>query len=231
MSSRARAREDDDRWLISAAARERPLLCLIDDAQWLDAASSKAMAFLARRVGADPIAILFALRSPAPATELDGLPRLPVPGLGDELAKELLAARSPSPLDERVRNRLIAEAHGNPLALLQLPRAGGFEPPATSSVPNRIELAFQGRLAGLSRPARLLLTIASSEPTGDPGLLWPAAGALGIDVGRACAEAAAVELAEFSTRIRFCHPPPSPSVRRPAAPRPAEVSPPTREGS
>lgn len=204
--------------LISAAARERPLLCLIDDAQWLDAASSKAMAFLARRVGADPVAILFALRSPAPATELDGLPRLLVPGLGDELAKELLAARSPSPLDERVRDRLIAEAHGNPLALLQLPRAGGFELPGTSSVPNRIELAFQGRLAGLSRPARLLLTIASSEPTGDPGLLWPAAEALGIDVGRACAEAAAVELAEFSTRIRFCHPLARSAVYRAAAP-------------
>ena len=192
--------------LVAAAARDRPLLCLVDDAQWLDAASRKVMAFLARRVGADPVAILFALRAPAGAGELRELPQLPVRGLSDEFAKDLLAARSPLPLDERVRDRLVAEAHGNPLALLELPRAGGFAPPGTDSVPTRIELAFQARLAGLSDDARLLLTVAGADPTGDPGLLWPAAEALGIDVGRAAAEAAAAELAEFTTRIRFCHP-------------------------
>ncbi|MFC4008972.1 AAA family ATPase [Nonomuraea purpurea] len=204
--------------LFAAAARERPLVCLVDDAQWLDAASSKAMAFLARRVAADPIAMLFALRLPARASELDELPRLTVSGLSDEFAKSLLAARSPFPLDERVRDRLVAEAHGNPLALLQLPRAGGFALPETSSVPSRIEQAFQSRLAGLPDDARMLLTLASADPTGDPALLWPAARVLGLDIDRACADAAAVELAEFTTRIRFCHPLARSAVYRAAEP-------------
>ncbi|MBL7252971.1 AAA family ATPase [Paractinoplanes lichenicola] len=227
--------------LVAAAARERTLLCLIDDAQWLDTASSRALAFLARRIGAEPIAILIAVRQSAPhhetplylsvsreetgvaageipeagarqpttggesvVGEQSALPTLAVTGLSDESARHLLTARSPFALDERVRDRLVAEAGGNPLALLELPLAGGFALPATGSVPNRIEQAFQSRLDGLTRDARLLLTVASAEPTGDPTLVWAAAGRLGVE--HAGADAAAVELAEFGTRVRFCHP-------------------------
>ncbi|GAB2602037.1 LuxR family transcriptional regulator [Paractinoplanes abujensis] len=193
--------------LVAAAARERPLLCVVDDAHWLDPASSRALAFLARRIGADPIAILIAVRQPldaAGAGELDALPALAVGGLSDESARRLLTARSPFVLDERVRDRLVAEAGGNPLALLELPRAGGFALPATGSVPNRIEQAFQERFRGLPGDARLLLTVAGADPTGDPALLWAAARRLGVEGAGADAEAAG--LAEFGTRVRFCHP-------------------------
>jgi len=192
--------------LLASAARERPLLCVVDDAQWLDAASSKALAFLARRVGAEPIAMLFAVRLPGPGGELDELPGLVVDGLGDADARALLAAENLVVLDEQVRDRLLAEARGNPLALRELPRAGGFAPPDTSPVPTRIERSFQARLAGLPAGARLLLTVACADPTGDPALLWPAARRLGIDVLSSSAAAAATGLVEFSTRIRFCHP-------------------------
>ncbi|SER26648.1 regulatory protein, luxR family [Lentzea albida] len=178
----------------------RPVLCVVDDAQWLDAASSQAMAFLARRAGADAVAVLLAVRTPSTVDALSSLPRLHVGGLGDRDAKALLAARHPFPLDDRVRDRLVAEANGNPLALLELPLAGGFAVP--DSVPSRVEEGFRARLAGLPDDARLLLTIASADPTGDPGLLWPAAEALGV--GGAVDDAAG--LAEFGARIRFCHP-------------------------
>ena len=105
-----------------------------------------------------------------------------------------------------MRDRLLAEARGNPLALLELPRAGGFAPPDTSSVPTRVERGFQARLADLPGAARMLLTIASADPTGDPGLLWPAARRLDIDVAAASAAATATGLVEFATRVRFCHP-------------------------
>ncbi|MET7335115.1 AAA family ATPase [Nonomuraea sp. NPDC005650] len=192
--------------LVTAAARERPLLCLIDDAQWVDTASARAMVFLARRVAADPAAMIFAVRPTYAANGFGELPQLAVRGLSDEDAKVLLTTRSPFPLDDQVRDRLVAEAQGNPLALLELPRAGGFVPPDGSSVPTRIEYGYQARLAGLSAEARLLLIAASADPTGDPGLLWPAARRLNLDVTSAGAEADATGLVEFGTRVRFCHP-------------------------
>lgn len=203
--------------LVTAVSGEQPVLCVIDDAQWLDAASSRAMAFLARRVEADPVAMVFALRSLSTVDELVELPWLAVGGLSDQDAKILLSARNPFPLDDRVRDRLVAEANGNPLALLELPRAGGFVLPAASSVPSRIEDGFRARLAGLPADARLLLTVASADPTGDPGLLWPAAGTLGIDVPVASAGAAATGLVEFAARIRFCHPLARSAIYRAAA--------------
>ncbi|MHC3475175.1 AAA family ATPase [Streptomyces sp. 7R007] len=192
--------------LLASAAGERPLLCLVDDAQWLDAESSKALAFLARRVGAERIAMVLAARTPCAVEELDGLPGVVVGRLSDADALALLTAASHVPLDERVRDRLLAEARGNPLALLELPRAGGFAPPEAASVPSRVERGFADRLAGLPAEARLLLTVASADPTGDPGLLWPAALLLDIDVSGASAQATATGLVEFSTRVRFCHP-------------------------
>ncbi|MFF5563988.1 ATP-binding protein [Streptomyces sp. NPDC012623] len=192
--------------LLSRAARDRPLLCLIDDAQWLDTASSKVLAFLARRVSCDRVAMVFAVRPQQPPGELDDLPGLFVGGLNDSEARTLLAARSHAPLDDQVGQRIVSEARGNPLALLELPGAGGFTPPDASSVPTRIERGFEARLAGLPDGARLLLTVASADPTGDPGLLWPAARQLDIDLTAAGAAATSTGLVEFSTRIRFCHP-------------------------
>jgi DNA-binding CsgD family transcriptional regulator len=192
--------------LLGAAAQERPVLCVVDDAQWLDAASSKALAFLARRVSAEPAAVVLAVRLPCRAGELDVLPGLTIDGLSDADARALLAAQSHETLDEQVRDRLVAEARGNPLALLALPRAGGFAPPETTSAPTRVEHGFQATLAGLPAQARLLLTIAAADPTGDPGLLWPAAHRLDIDVQIAGAAATATGLVEFGTRVRFYHP-------------------------
>ncbi|WNV88062.1 LuxR family transcriptional regulator [Umezawaea sp. Da 62-37] len=204
--------------LLASAARDRPLLCVVDDAQWLDAESSKALAFLARRVAAEPVAVLFAVRPPCAASGLDELPSLAVEGLADADARALLAAESHVTLDEQVRDRIMAEARGNPLALLELPRAGGFAAPDTSSAPTRIERGFRARLDDLPAGARLLLTIASADPTGDPGLLWPAAARLGVDVTADGAAAAATGLVEFATRVRFCHPLARSAVYRAAEP-------------
>ncbi|WEH30914.1 AAA family ATPase [Streptomyces sp. AM 3-1-1] len=192
--------------LLSCAARESPLLCLIDDAQWLDTASSKVLAFLARRIACEPVAMVFAVRPEAAEGELDELPALLVSGLSDADSRALLAAKSHVSLDEQVCQRLVAEARGNPLALLELPRAGGFAPPDTSSVSIRIERGFQARVAELPEEARLLLIVASADPTGDPGLLWSAARHLGLDLSVAGAAATATALVDFSTRVRFCHP-------------------------
>ncbi|WP_028927737.1 ATP-binding protein [Pseudonocardia acaciae] len=187
--------------LLGYAARSRPLLCLVDDAHWLDDASARALAFVARRISSEPVAMLLAAR---PTGALDGLPGLAVEPLGDADARALLAGHR-APLDEQVRDRILAEARGNPLALIELPRAGGFAPPDRSSVSDRIERGFRARLDALPAEARTLLTIASADPTGDPALLWPAAGRLGIEA-TAGGAAAASGLVEFGARVRFCHP-------------------------
>jgi AAA ATPase domain len=132
--------------LLSAAAEERPLLCVVDDAQWLDGASGQILGFVARRLLAESVALVFAVREPGTTPELEGLPELPLEGLGDEDARALLATAVPGRLDQRVRDRIIAETRGNPLALLELPRgksapqlAGGFGVPAAADLPGRIE--------------------------------------------------------------------------------------------
>lgn len=154
--------------LLAEAAEERPLLCLVDDAQWLDEASAQTLAFVARRVEAERLALLFALRDPGPVPEgpeaFAGLPELRLGGLGEADARALLAAAVHAPLDEGVRDRIIAEARGNPLALLELPRgaepahlaelAGGFGLPDALSVPRRIEDSFQRRSGSLPASRR-----------------------------------------------------------------------------
>ncbi|MCY9783874.1 LuxR family transcriptional regulator [Nocardiopsis sp. EMB25] len=203
--------------LLAAAAAERPLLCVVDDAHWMDAASTRALTFLARRVAAEPIALVFAARDFGAAHELDELPGLRVGGLRDVHARALLAQERAVTLDERVRDRVLAEARGNPLALIELPKAGGFAPPSPSPVAGRIERSFQARMAGLPRHARLLLILASADPTGDPALLWNAARGSDLDVPAAIAAAEASGLVRFDTRARFCHP-----LARSAAYRAAE---------
>jgi DNA-binding CsgD family transcriptional regulator len=201
-------------------ARECPLLCVVDDAQWLDQASARALAFLARRVSAESIVLVFAAREPSRLPELDELPGRSLGRLGEADARALLAAAVRAPLDERVRDRILAEARGNPLALLELPRtagragmAGGFAQPV--SVPGAIEQSFRSRLELLPPAARLLVTVAAADPIGDPGLLWRAAALLGID---AAAAAESLPLVEFGTRIRFSHPLARSAAYRAAAP-------------
>ena len=178
--------------LLSEVAEERPLLCVIDDAQWLDQASALTLAFVARRLLAEPVGIVFAAREPG--EELQHVPswRCAAWAIGD--ARALLGSAVRFKLDERVRERIIAETRGNPLALLELPRgltrdaAGGWIRAAwRGGSPGRIEESFVRRLGTLSGDARRLLLLAAAEPVGDPLLLWRAAERLGI--GPAAAEA------------------------------------------
>ena len=173
--------------LADAAESAEPLVCLVDDAQWLDRASAQALAFVARRLLAERIAMVFAVRDPHDVNELTGLPELVVGGLSDDDARWLLASALPGRLDEHVRDRIVAETRGNPLALLELPHglsqadvAGGFGLPDARPLAGRVEEAFMQRVRALVRETQLLLLIAAAEPVGDVGLWWRAAAQLGI---------------------------------------------------
>ncbi|MFJ5985751.1 AAA family ATPase [Lentzea sp. NPDC092896] len=183
-----------------------PVLCLLDDAHWLDEASAQVLAFLGRRLASEPVVLVLAARRPWARSRLDELPGLELRGLADAEARALLTSGPVAVVDDKVRERLLAEARGNPLALLELPKAGGFALPDVASVPSMIERSFQERAARLPADAQLLLTVAGADPTGEPGLLWAAAAELGIDVASAGVEAEASGLVSFSTRVRFCHP-------------------------
>jgi len=198
--------------LMSGAAEERPLVCVVDDAQWLDAASTQALAFVARRLGAESVGLVFAVREPAAQRPLEGLTELVIGGLHGDDARALLETAVAGPLDERVRDRIVAETRGNPLALLELPRgrtpaelAGGFglaDGPALSGV---IEQSFRDRLAPLPPATRLLLLVAAAEPVGDALLVMKAAAALGIGA-EAARPATAAGLLEVGAQVRFRHP-------------------------
>ncbi|PZG07011.1 helix-turn-helix transcriptional regulator [Nonomuraea aridisoli] len=205
--------------LLAEAAEERPLLCLVDDAQWLDAASAQTLAFVARRVEAERVALVFAQRDPSPdandADVLAGLPELRLDGLGETDARALLAGAVHAPLDERVHDRILAEARGNPLALLELSRstepapsaelAGGFGLPDALGVPRRVEESFRRRSGSLPDDTQLLLLVAAAEPVGDAALLWRAAEHLSIGA-EAAGPAEAAGLLEIGARVRFSHP-------------------------
>ena len=196
--------------LLSEVAGERPLICVVDDEQWLDHASAQALGFAARRLAADPVGLVFAAR--VPGEELAGLPELVVEGLGEGDARALLDSALAGPLDERVRDQIVAETQGNPLALLELPRgltpaelAGGFGLPAAAPLAGRIEESFRRQLDALPPEAVRLVQLAAAEPSGDPTLVWRAAGRLGIPL-QAGSAAANAGLAEFGVRVRFRHP-------------------------
>ena len=192
--------------LLTQAAAEYPLVCVIDDAQWLDQASAQALAFAARRLRADSVLMVFALQEPS--ADLAGLPELEVSGLRDADARALMASVVWWPLEEEIRDRILAEARGNPLALLELPRtqaAAGFGVLDAQPLPGRTEQGFLWQLDALPTPTRLLLVIAAAEPTGDPSLVWRAAARLGIPAAAAHA-AAQAGLIEFGARVAFRHP-------------------------
>jgi DNA-binding CsgD family transcriptional regulator len=198
--------------LLSDAAERRPLVCLVDDAQWLDRVSAQVLAFVARRLLAESVALVLAVREPADGQEFTGLPQVAVGGLGDEDARALLDSVIPGRLDERVRERIVAEARGNPLALLELPRgltvaevAGGFALPDPGPLASRIEQSFLRQLHALPVETRRLLLTAAAEPVGDVTLLWRAAERLGIGPD-AAAPAEAAGLIELGAHVRFRHP-------------------------
>ena len=198
--------------LLADVAERQPLVCLVDDAQWLDRASAQTLAFVARRLQAERIAIVFAVREPHEVKEVTGLPELVVGGLADPDARWLLASAIPGRLDERVRDQIVAETRGNPLALLELTRgstpaelAGGFGLPDARPLASRLEETFVQRVTALPRETQLLLLVAAAEPVGDVSLLWRAAQQLGIrgSAGRPAEDAALIDL---GIRVRFRHP-------------------------
>jgi DNA-binding CsgD family transcriptional regulator len=200
--------------LMSELAGERPLVCIVDDEQWLDSASAQVLGFLARRLEAESVGLVFGAR--IPTGDLAGLPELVVEGLQVDDARALLESALTGPLDARVRDQIIAEAHGNPLALLELPRgqtaaelAGGFGLPdavsLSSSISGTIEESFRRRIDALPPGTRHLLLLAAADPTGDPALMRRAAGRLRVGL-EAAAPAVEAGLAEFDVRVRFRHP-------------------------
>jgi DNA-binding CsgD family transcriptional regulator len=198
--------------LLSDVAEERPLVCLVDDAQWLDQASVQSLAFVARRLMAEPVALVFSVRESGDERALVGLPQLAVEGIGDRDARRLLASAVHGRLDEQVRDRIVAETRGNPLALLELPRgltpaelAGGFGLPYARPLASRIEQSFLRRLRSLPDETQQLLLAAAAEPVGDPVLLWRAAGLLGIPAS-AAAPAETAGLLRIGVRAAFRHP-------------------------
>ena len=209
-----------DRFLVGLAtlgvlcdmAEERPLVCLIDDVQWLDRASIQVLAFVARRLAAERFALVFAVRKPSAVQELDGLPELVVEGLDDHDARRLLAWAVPGRLDEQVRDRIVAETRGNPLALLELPLsltpaelAGGFGLPDARTLSGRIQQSFLRRIESLPEEARELLFVAAAEPVGDVTLLLRALDTLRI-AADSIVPAENAGLIELGPRVRFPHP-------------------------
>jgi DNA-binding CsgD family transcriptional regulator len=199
--------------LLSEVAGDRPLVCVVDDAQWLDRASVQVLAFAARRLLAEAVLVIFAAREPD--ADLDGLPELMVEGLRHADARELLGSVVRWPLDERVADRIVAETRGNPLALLELPRgrspaelAGGFGLPETLPLPGRIRENFLRRVESLPEQTRLLLAVAAADPTGDPALVRRAAGhlGLGVEVAEQAEETELLDIGGIGGRVVFRHP-------------------------
>jgi DNA-binding CsgD family transcriptional regulator len=195
--------------LLSEAAAEQPLICLVDDAPWLDRASAQAVGFVARRLAVDAVGLVFGAR--VPGEELARLPELTVEGLSPGDARALLDSVLTGPLDPRVRDQIVAETRGNPLALLELPRGltpaglAGFRPSEATRLSDRIEATFRQQLEAMPAQTRRLLQLGAADPTGSPSLVWQAAGRLGIPV-QAAAAAAEARLAQFGARVVFRHP-------------------------
>jgi DNA-binding CsgD family transcriptional regulator len=208
--------------LLAGVAEERPLICVVEDAHWLDRASVQALAFVARRLTAESVGVIFAART-GEATELTGLAQLVITGLPDEEARELLCSTLHWPLDDRVRDRLIAETRGNPLALLELPRgltpaelSGGV--PGSHRLSQQIEFSFQRQMARLPSETRRLLLVAAAEPLGDGVLMFRAAERLGIGAD-AAGPAVEAGLLEIGGRVLFRHPLVRSAVYRAASPQ------------
>jgi hypothetical protein len=210
--------------LLATVSQDRPLVCVVDDAQWLDQVSAQTLTFISRRLSAARIGVVFSVREPATGQAWRGLPELAVGGLAAEDACALLDSVVPGRLDERVRDRIVAETRGNPLALLELPRgltaaemAGGFTRPDARPLWSRIERSFARRVGSLPAPTRKVLLTAAAEPVGDVTLLLRATRLLGLSMC-AIVPAEAAGLIELGVRVRFRHPLVRSAVYRAATP-------------
>ncbi|MFI2708343.1 AAA family ATPase, partial [Nocardioides sp. CER28] len=197
--------------LLADVAAERPLLCQVDDAQWLDQVSAQTLAFVGRRLSAERVLLLAAMRDPVAGHPFQVLPQEQLTGLDDHDARTLLARSAPGRVDERVRERVLAEARGNPLALLELPRTAttftvGAGDGDRSVTGNHVERAFRRRLQALSPDAQRFLLLAAADPAGDVSQLRLAAEALHLHVEVAAAEAEAADLLTVRSMVRFRHP-------------------------
>ena len=199
--------------LVAQAAEQQPLACIIDDAQWLDGASAQLLGFVARRLLAERVAVVGAARAGTGDGVLADLPALEIRGLSDRDARSLLLGHVHSPVDAAITDQIVAESHGNPLALLELPRtwqaanvAGGFGLPGSRPVADKIERSYVQRLRLLPADTQLLVLTAAAEPLGDPVLLGRAGAALGIDMMAAAAPAADAGLFQVGIRVEFAHP-------------------------
>ncbi|MGA8722471.1 MAG: AAA family ATPase [Solirubrobacteraceae bacterium] len=198
--------------LLAEVAEHEPLVCVVDDAQWLDQASAWTLAFVARRLMAESVALVFAVREPSDEDTFAGLPELILGGLNDEDARAVLGVAIAGRVDERVAERILAETRGNPLALLELPRglsaaelAGGFGVSSTQPLSARLEQSFLGRVRSMPENTQRFLLLAAAEPAGDPMLLMRAAELVGLTV-EAAVPAEAVGFIELATQVRFHHP-------------------------
>ena len=198
--------------MLAAVAEERPLLCLVEDAQWLDGASSQILGLVARRVRAESVGIVVAMREPAAEHDFAGLPELHLEGLPEQDAGVLLRGAVMGRLDRRIRDRLVAESGGNPLALLELPGrmtaaelAAGFEFPGPGELPAHIEGHYLERIGELPEATQRFMLLAAAEPLGDAALVLRAGRTLGIETG-ALAPAEAAGLLEVGAIVRFRHP-------------------------
>ena len=210
--------------LVAAVAEEQPLLCVVDDLQWLDDASARVLGFVARRLLAESVAVVFAAREPSGEHQLVGLPELPLRGLDEVDARALLEMVVPGRIDERVRDRIVEETRGNPLALLELPRgmtaaelAGGFAVAPAAGLSGSIEDGFRRQLDALPADTRRLLQLAAADPVGEPLLVWRAAELLGIHP-EAATPAVDADLVEIRAQVRFRHPLLRSAAYRSAAP-------------
>ena len=197
--------------LLADTAQQRPLICLIDDEQWLDRASAQALTFVARRLGEESVGLIFATQV-ATEVELSGLPELHLDGLSNADAHALLDWALTAPLDPVIREQIVTESRGNPLALLELPRgitpaqlAGGFALPAVMPIASRLEESFMNRVEALPPATKKLLQLAAADPVGEPSVRWNAAARLGLDPG-AATPAIDAGLIDFGTRAQFRHP-------------------------
>jgi hypothetical protein len=173
--------------LLAQVASERPLLCLVDDTQWLDQPTREVLGFVGRRLQAEAVMLLFAVRDAADENPLPSLPTLTIEGLAEEAARALLTAAVPGQLDEQVRDRIVSETHGNPLRLLELPRetsaaelAGGFGVPHALTAGGLLKEHYARRIKALPEPTQRLLLVAAADPTGEAMVLWNAADNLGV---------------------------------------------------
>jgi DNA-binding CsgD family transcriptional regulator len=210
--------------LLAAVSEDGPLMCIVDDAQWLDHVSAQTLTFVSRRLLAERIGVVLAVREPVVGPAWRGLPELTVGGLANDAARALLDSVVPGRLDERVRDRIVAETRGNPLAILELPRgltaaelAGGFGRPDAQPLAGRIERSFAGRVQSLPAQTQRLLLTAAADPVGDVPLLARATERLGVPLA-AAAPAEATGLIELGTGVRFRHPLVRSAIYRAATP-------------